>query len=247
MAPIRKTAAAAASASAALTPEQREKNRRDAMAPDQRLPGFADWLKGQRQDDMKEGETWAADKFGAGNPEMAAVLEQRRQRALGLNGAEVGLMRDRGMQGINQQLATNMRQLRGLQGASGLSGGATLGQALPALSHATQARAGLETDIGLADMQRRSEALKDYESTLTGERAGALGAQLGFAGMGASDRSGGMQYLLGKDWLERMRGETSPPSPAAIAGENTAIGRVNSSIDHPDIMASLKNYFGRWS
>ncbi len=232
---------------AAMTPEQRAKSQRDANSPERRLPGFQDWMRGERDADMKAGAEWADGKFGASNPEMAAILEERRKRALGLNGAEVGLMRDRGMQGINQQLATNLRQLKGIQGASGLSGGATLGQAIPTLSHATQARAGLETDISLADMQRRSEALKDYEGTVTGERAGALGAQIGFAGMGSADRASGMQYLLSRDFMEKMRGLNSPPTAAAMAGLNTGVGRVDKSIDNPNIVQGMQNYFRRWS
>ncbi len=200
---------------AGKTPEQKaaddeaERKRAAAAAVHPGLPGFTEFLTTSRDADMKKGAAWADGKFGASNPEIKEILDQRRERALGLNTAEVTAMRDRGMSGINQQLATNLRGLKGLQGATGLSGGATLGQALPSLSHATQARAGLETDIALADMQRRGQELGAYESTLTGERAGALGAEFGFAGLGVSDRSSALEHLLGQDFIKGLNGNKS--------------------------------------
>lgn len=173
-----------------------------ASAPDPRLPGFTDWLKGQREGDMAAGAAWADGKFGASNPEMKGILDTLKQRSLGLNSEETGLMRSRGVQGINSQLATGLRQLKGAQNLpGGVRGGAAVGQALPTLAKANLARSDLESNIATADMDRRRQGLQDYASLLTGERSGALGAELGFAGLGAQDRAGGMQYLLGKDWI----------------------------------------------
>jgi hypothetical protein len=230
----------------ALTPEERAaktaKVTLDAGAPDARLPGFADWLKGSRQTDMAEGADWAKDKFGAGNPEMKAVMDLRKLRAQGLNTAEVGVMRDRGVGGINQQLATGLRQLKGMQGASGLMGGATLGQAMPHLAKATQARAGLETDIALADMQRRGEELNRYESTLTGERTGALGAQFGFAGLGAGDRSSALQHLLGRDFIQGLAGAGGPTTPLAQKAHEAG-GAYGSVFNNPTKGVTPQSWF----
>jgi hypothetical protein len=191
------------------TPEQRaadaEKARRNAGV-DPRIVAEEERAKSRRESDRKEGEAFALPLFGDGNARMAEIMEQQKARALGLNGAEVGVMRDRGLQGINQQLATNLRQLKGLQGATGLMGGASLGQALPSLSKATQARAGLETDIALADMQRRGEELDRYERTVTGERNGLVGTQIGFMGLGAADASNARQFVLGQDFINGLRG-----------------------------------------
>lgn len=173
---------------------------------DPRISGFADWLKLQRRGDLAEGQDFASTRFGAGNKDMAEILTAKKDRAFGDNKAETDLLRSQGVSGINSQLATGLRSLKGLQGASGIRGGAAIGQALPHLAKANLARSTLEGDIALGEMRRRDEALRDYESTLTGERAGQLGTMFGFAGLGAGDRSSAMQHILGSDFLRSAQG-----------------------------------------
>lgn len=175
-------------------------------APDPRIQGYVDWAEDQRERDMQKGKEWGEQYYGAGNPEIKAIMDLWKNRATGMDPTEVNLMRERGTAGINQQLATNMRALRGLQATNGVRGGAAIGQALPAMTQANQARAGLERDIALTDMARRDAALRALESTVTGERQGLVGSQLGWAGMGATDRSTGLGYVLSKDEIERLRG-----------------------------------------
>lgn len=168
-----------------------------------------------RTNDFQTGIDFAKNYFGEGNPEMAQILAQRKERALGLNKNEVQAYRERGSQGINQQMATGIRALKGVQASSGVRGGAAGAQAIPIVNRADQARAGLERDISIADMERRSKELGDYEHTLTGERAGTLGTGFGFAGMGAADRANEMEYGLGKDFLNTYK---------ADAGKNVDLG-----------------------
>lgn len=166
------------------------------------IDGLTEYLRGNREKDMVRGSDFAKKYFGEGNADMSAVLEQRKKRAMGLNAQEVQSYRERGEQGINQQMATSMRALRGLQAGSGVRGGAAAAQAIPIVNNANNARGALERDIGIADMERRGTELNNYEKSLTGERAGELGTIFGYAGLGAGDRSSALQYGLGKDMVD---------------------------------------------
>lgn len=167
---------------------------------------LAKYLEEQRGGDIKKGLDFGKQYFGEGNKDMAEILNTRRERAMGLNQNEMNLMRERAGAGINQQMATGMRQLRGVQAGSGVRGGAAAAQGIPIVNQANQARGAAERDIALADMQRRSQELSNYETSLTGERAGLLGTGFGFASMGAADRSGAMQYGLATDALNKWNG-----------------------------------------
>lgn len=168
-------------------------------------PGYeklAAKLQAQLWNDIGKAKNWADPMFGRNDPDMARLIEEREKMAYGTDTRGMDLARARGMTGINSTLATNLRQLKGMQGASGLRGGAAIGQALPALTGATQARAGLERDLQLGEMDRRAAAMKDLETTMTGERAGALGTTFGLAGLGSQNRYGALQYLLGDKYLQ---------------------------------------------
>jgi hypothetical protein len=155
-----------------------------------------------RASDFQKGLDFGEKYFGEGNADMAEILATRKKRALGLNQDEIQAYRERGGAGINQQMATGMRALRGAQAGSGVRGGAAGAQAIPLVNRANQARGALERDIGIADMERRSSELTGYERSLTGERAGLLGTGAAFADMGAGDRATMLQYLLGEKAID---------------------------------------------
>ncbi len=167
---------------------------------------MAEEMGRSRDADLASGLNFGSHFFGEGNPEMAAIIEQRRQRAMGLNGAEIQAMRERASRGINATMATGLRENRAIAGANGIHGGAAVGANSSIIARANESRGAAERDIALADMQRRGTELNGYESTLTGERAGLLGTGLGFANMGATDRSGAMQYGLGHDFMNSYAG-----------------------------------------
>ena len=170
----------------------------------ERFRKLAEWLRQQRQGSMTEAQAFTAGRFGESNPAIRELMKARHDAAFGLD-AQTGLERAQGVRAINSQFTTGMRSLRGLQGATGLSGGAAIGQALPTLAKANLARADLESNLAQNAANRRAAALNDYESTLTGERAGELGTQFGLMGLGSADRTGAMQYILGKDYVQALR------------------------------------------
>lgn len=171
---------------------------------DPRLMGITSHFRGEREKDLADGAARFDPLFGMNNPAMAEIMEARRKAAFGQDG-QADIARAQGIQGINSTMSTGLRNLRGMQATSGVRGGAALGQAMPVLSQANQARGTLESNLALAEQQRKASALSGLESTLTGERAGSLGAQFGWAGLGAQDRSGALQWLQSKDFLSAAR------------------------------------------
>ncbi len=170
--------------------------------------------RGQRDEDIQAGIKFGSQYFGEGNPAMKAILDQRRERALGLNEREIQLMRSRASEGINRQMATGMRGLRGVQATSGVRGGAAAAQALPVLRQATDARGTAERDIALADMARRSTELNGYEQSLTNERSGLVGTGMGFAALGSGDRASQRESDLtakGLDTYKQMVADAKTP------------------------------------
>lgn len=210
------------------------------------LPGFTEYLSGQRDSDLAKGKELAGEFFDT--PEMQALIDLRKKNVDGLSAQEQLGLREQGMSGINAQIGTGLRALRGAASANGVRGGATTGAAMPLLMQAGQQRAGLERDIMLRNEDAKRSALDAYESTLTGERAGKLGTTFGYAGLGAGDRSGAMQYLLGSDFLKYANdnlanAQNTPALPAPnTAPLEGAVGSVNNSIRPQNALNPLVIY-----
>lgn len=167
---------------------------------DPRLAGMTDWMKTQRQGDISEGQTFADKYFGAGNPQMQAIVDARKAAAFGPD-TQTQLAREAGTEGINRSVQTALRQFSGRLPATGVRGGAAGAMAGMLTRDAVGQTRGLERDLSLDAAKRREEALGNYEHTLTGERAGSLGTALGYAGIGSQDRYGGMGYLTGLNFM----------------------------------------------
>lgn len=159
-----------------------------------------------RNKDWEQGKKMFGGLFGSDNPEFAKVMEQMRGIASG-NDGYANKLRQSGVSGINNQMSSGLRQLRGLQATSGVRGGAALGQAIPLVNSANQARAGLESDINIADMSRRQNAIGSLYGMMSNERAGETALPLGWAGLGSQDRFGNMGYLatMGQQDLARQQ------------------------------------------
>ncbi len=187
------------------------------------------WMKGQREGDIKGGEDFAAKYFGAGNPAMKEILDARKAAAFGTDG-QTQLAREAGMEGINRAVQTAMRQFQGRLPGTGVRGGAAGAMAgLLARDSIGQTR-GLERDLAIDGMNRRTENLGRYESSLTGERAGQLGTTFAHAGMGSQDRFGSMGYLQGQDFLEAARAAAAANGGPGADGDNRSY--MQKSFDH---------------
>lgn len=174
--------------------------------------------------------------FGMNDPAMAEIMKARRDAAFGQDGMAAQL-RSQGVAGINNTMSTGLRQLRGMQAGSGVRGGAALGQAMPILSQANQARSGLESNIAIADMERRRGALDGLESTVTGERAGLLGANFGWMGLDSANRNNAMQYLTSQGFLDAANAGAAGAAPKYA----TTADAVNEIKKRTGVGGVLKN------
>ncbi len=174
------------------------------------------YLAAQRAKDVASGMEFAGGQFGQGNAQIAEVERRQHDRAFnGMSPEERAAYNDQASRGINQQMSTGLRQLRGALSTNGVHGGAAAGAAIPILSNANSARATAASNLNLADMQVRDKALNDYKNTLTGEREGQLGTAYGFAGLGAADRANALQYGLGQSNLNAAQaGQVGMPTPS---------------------------------
>lgn len=187
------------------------------------LQGLTDFLRTQRNQDVSGGMDFANKYFGANNPEMAKILAQRNELAFGPD-RQTELARQSGMEGINRQVQTALRQFQGRLPSSGVRGGAAGAMAGLLTREAVGQTRGLERDLAINEMERRRQALGELERSVTGERAGLLGTTFGMAGLGSQDRFGGMQYLTGQNWIDAARDAVSNAANPLGGGGGGGLG-----------------------
>lgn len=194
---------------------------------DPRLVSMIEWMRGKREGDIQTGQDWASQFFGANNPQMKEIIDARHAAAFGPD-TQTQLAREAGTEGINRSVQSALRQFSGRLPSTGVRGGAAGAMAgLMARDAVSQTR-GLERDLAINEMERRRKALGDYESSLTGERAGLLGTTFGYAGLGSQDRYGGMSYLKGLDFFNNALRAATPTIPGVSKEvEETVKGKMS--------------------
>lgn len=167
--------------------------------------------------DIKKGQELLGKDFAEGNlgrleeapsADITSIVEARRQGLKGLSSEENQALRERASQGIDRGTQTALRQLRGIQGASGVRGATASAQAGRQLSAGQAAKAQTERDLLIRNVEERQKGLEAFESTVTGteeakqqrelfniqqrksEIAGRQTAGLGFAQLGVTERTG---------------------------------------------------------
>lgn len=198
---------------------------RGEIPPDPRLTGMTNWMKTQREGDITGGMDFAKGYFGADNPAMAEILAARKAQAFGTDGA-TQLAREAGTENINRSVQTALRQFAGRLPGTGVRGGAAGAMAGMLTRDAVGQTRGLERDLAINEMARKADALKAYESSLTGERAGLLGTGFAHAGMGSQDRYGGMQFLQGGDFLKQAQAAMGGSFSGGGGGTTGMIGNM---------------------
>lgn len=158
--------------------------------------------------DLAKGEAFGQKYFSEGSlgrlgtsPEMQSILAQRKANLSGLTGQEMQGARDIALQGIRSGTQSNIRALKAMQGGAGLRGGTAAAQLAKAQQAGLQQQKNFERDLMLKQRDVQGEALNQYEQTVGGvqqfdlaqaakEKMGVLGAGLGIAQLGVSERSG---------------------------------------------------------
>jgi len=159
----------------------------------------ADWQTG-----LKRGqELFPAESLGrlGTNSDIQRVMEARRQQAGGISPQEQNLMRAQMMGQIGSANQGALRQLRGVQGASGIQGAAAGAQAADVLRSGQQAMLGAERDIQMQNLLQKRAGINELEQSATGlgkfdigqankEKMGGIYAGLGEQMLGVSERTG---------------------------------------------------------
>lgn len=207
-----------------------------------------------------QGEALGKKYFGDGmlgrleySPEEQArsndILEMRKARLAGLSAPEFAAQRSAAYDGLNRGLSTNLRQLRGMQGSTGVRGGAANAQAMNLMNDAQRTRQGLERDIMLKNVDYKNAALSDYENAaaqdiarnlqlrqfnlgqMGKEKYGQLGTGLGYGQLASGVSSGIAQNKLGQDYLDivgrqlnQAQNSVIPETPGNGSGIDKKIG-----------------------
>ena len=202
------------------SPEDQERRfaaRRAAIGEDIRAGREADLARGrERGQELFGREQFFVRDRGDIQADTEDIIARRRASLEGFSPEERNLLREQATAPLMQQQATALRQLRGAQAQSGVRGGLAGAQQAGLISQQAGQRAGLERDVALANIQRRQEALGDFESTIGGEQGRAqkqqfaqLGTELGFGQLGASERAAGFQQALGEQQLAQSRNQAA--------------------------------------
>lgn len=156
--------------------------------------------------DFEEGSLGRAQEARSGN--IDAVIAARKAALGGLTAEENQALRERGKQGIKRGVQTSLRQLRGIQGASGVRGASAASQQANILMAGQAAGANVERDLFLKNIEAKRAALGDFETSVRSaeseeverqranidlgsrEKFGRLAAGLGFSALGVAERSG---------------------------------------------------------
>ena len=166
---------------------------------------------------LKKGQELLGKDFEEGNlgrleagrsGDISQVIEARRANLGGLSAQENQALRERATQGIDRGTQTALRQLRGIQGASGVRGATAAAQQGRQLAAGQSAKAQAERDLLLQNVAQKDKALSAFEESVGGaegteqqrelfniqqrkaEIAGRQTAGLGFAQLGITERTG---------------------------------------------------------
>ena len=193
-----------------------------------------DFVRGQRNQDMLEGRKRGEQLFAEGtlgrvaegpNADMADIIAQRRANLAGFTPEELNALHDQENQTIANNTNMAMRTLRGEQGRAGYSGGIAAGQVGQVIRADARSRAEADRDIFLKQMEARRSALGELENSQgaankdelarqqynqaqkNAELQGRLTTEFGYAGLGAAERGGVMQKIVGQEQAQALQNQ----------------------------------------
>jgi hypothetical protein len=128
-----------------------------------------------------------------------SMLPSYQARLGGLMGPTEQAMRLKGQQAIQSQYGNALRSAMSGGAAQGMRGAAAQALGQDIRNQMGQAEANLSRDLVIADWDAKRQALADYYSAATGERAGVLGTQAGIEQLANTSRGFDQyqQYLRG--------------------------------------------------
>lgn len=201
----------------ALLDEERFKIRRDLEVQaleakrNRDLQTGRDFIKDFSLGRMAQDEGRAAE-----NLQLKQLLEGRLG---GLSAGEGAAMREQALGGIGQQRQTDVRALRGMQGAQGVRGPAAVSQQQDIFNQAADRRSDLEQQLLLRNVAMKQQAAQDFGRELARQQTQGLGIEqfnIGqanqeqsirqafpflFANLGAQEQAAATGSVVGRDAL----------------------------------------------
>jgi hypothetical protein len=205
---------------------QDDATKRKAALAAQRQQMLTDQNTASRTADLAAGAARGKQLFGDGTlgrvdstraGEVADIIKQRQAQTQGFTPEEQNAFRDQNESAINNNTQTNLRAMRGAQGANGVKGGLAVAQQAQAFRDNAAQKAGVERDLYLKNIDLKRSALDSLEKSTGSARAdelsrqqfdigqankekeGQLSTELGYGSLGSSDRAAILQRLAGED------------------------------------------------
>jgi hypothetical protein len=180
----------------------------------------------QRKDQLDLAKKRSAD--------VQRVIDMRSANLAGFTPDEINAMRAQEASQMGRAQSTALRQLRGVQAASGMRGGAAAAQQAGILGQAQAARANLERDLFLQNIAQKRAALGDYESSVRGiegeefgKRDAAIGGLENITTASRADELARQQYNQAQLGRERMGQASSAFGIAGLSAQEQAAAMQN--------------------
>jgi hypothetical protein len=167
-------------------------------------------------------------KAGIADPrqaEMNALLALQQAGLGGMTPAEIQAAREQGMAGINQQLATNMKQFGDVAAGNGVRGGSAMGLQMQALGQAQDASGQLSRQLILDNLAQKNINMDRYGNTLSKQQA----TELGQKNIDADRYGNTLQHQQGVEL--GIQDKNLGLSAAEMAAREAAITGFGSQID----------------
>lgn len=209
-----------------------DQQKRKAQLDLERQQQLTDQNTADRNKDLAAGAARGKELFGDGTlgrvdatraGEVADIIKQRQANTAGLTPEEQNAFRDQNEAAINNNTQTNLRAMRGAQGANGVKGGLAVAQQAQAYRDNAAQKAGVERDLYLKNIDLKRSALDSLEKSTDTARTDELGRQeyniaqgnkekegqvtteLGYGSLGSADRAAILQRLSGEDQAQATK------------------------------------------
>lgn len=189
-----------------------------------------------RDQDLAQGRARGEEIFGEGSlgrvsegnsQDVNDIIAARRANLQGYTPEEMATLRNQADDEIGKTMGTALRIAKGNQNQAGLNSGIAAGQNTQIAKAAISAKMQAEQGLLLDQISKRREALTALSGEVGNaeklnlakqqynqeqgnkEKIGGLTTEFGYAGLGAADRSGVMQQVVGQAQADAMKAQAA--------------------------------------
>lgn len=189
-----------------------------------------------RDQDLAQGRARGQEIFSSGSlgrvdagssQDVADIIAMRKANLQGYTPEEMATLRNQADDEIGKTMGTALRMAKGAQNQAGLNSGIAAGQNTQIAKAAISAKAQAEQGLLLDQISKRRAALDALSGDVSNseklnlakqqynqeqankEKIGQLTTEFGYAGLGAADRSGVMQQVVGQAQADAMKAQAA--------------------------------------